>query len=322
MQIFPHQYQIASLVADRNLYQYLFVGDNTVLLDTGASSTPSEIILPFLKKLGIKPSGLRMAINTHADADHHGGNHSLKQAASEMLLACGDPDRKMIENTGHLFATRYNQWIEDHGVGLQLNPEASAWVLKMAGQPCRIDCTFRGGEHIAIDDKRSLRVLHVPGHSDGHLAVYDTLNRAIFLGDALHGSYCPTALGKPSLPPAYYSVLAYLGTLQLLEALPIDWIYSGHWPVYHGSQVSEFLSESRRFVDSASSLVWRALEKHPEGLTLRLCIEECGPALGCWPANNRWLLMYPMHGHLSYLEQLGEITSVKNNGELRWKLVI
>jgi len=59
MEIFRHVYQIASLVADRNLFQYLFLGDNTVLLDTGASYTPSETISPFLKQMGIAPSGSR-----------------------------------------------------------------------------------------------------------------------------------------------------------------------------------------------------------------------------------------------------------------------
>jgi glyoxylase-like metal-dependent hydrolase (beta-lactamase superfamily II) len=320
MEIFPHLHQIQSLVGDRNLFQYLFVGDNIVLLDTGASYTPSEVILPFLQRLGIQPSRLTMAINTHADADHHGGNASLKESAGQALLACGDPDRAMIENPDRLFASRYNQWVPEHGVGLSLNPEASAWVRKMAGAAHRIDLTFRGGEQIAIDDKRSLRVLHVPGHSDGHLALYDAANRAVFVGDALHGRYCPATNGQPSLPPAYYSVLAYLGTLQFLEAFEVEWIYSGHWPAYHGSAVSEFLAECRNFVDNASTLVWKTLERHPEGVTLRTCIEDCGSALGTWPANNQWLLMYPMHGHLLYLEQLGTVKKIRSGSETRWKL--
>ena len=62
MEIFRNVYQIASLVADRNLFQYLFVGDNTVLLDTGASYTPAETISPFLKKVGLEPSRLSAAI--------------------------------------------------------------------------------------------------------------------------------------------------------------------------------------------------------------------------------------------------------------------
>jgi glyoxylase-like metal-dependent hydrolase (beta-lactamase superfamily II) len=320
MEIFPHIHQIQSLVADRNLFQYLFVGDNVVLLDTGASYTPTEVIVPFLQKQGISPSRLTMAINTHADADHHGGNAALKEAAGEMLLACGDTDRTMIENPDHLFASRYNQWVADHGIGLSNFPEGSAWVRKMAGPAHRIDLTFRGGEHIAIDDKHALRVLHVPGHSDGHLALYDSVNKAVFVGDALHGNYCPDIKGAASLPPAYFAVLAYLGTLQFLEALEINWIYSGHWPTFNGAAAAEFLAECRRFVDKASALVMKTLERHPEGVTLLMCIDECGPAMGNWPSNNQWLLMYPLYGHLLHLEQLGVTKKLKGEGHTRWKL--
>jgi glyoxylase-like metal-dependent hydrolase (beta-lactamase superfamily II) len=320
MEIFRHIYQIPSLVADRNLYQYLFVGDNTVLIDTGASYTPEEAILPYLRTIGVSPSRLTMAINTHADADHHGGNDSLKQVAGDMLLACGDPDREMIEDVDYLFANRYDQWIADHGVGLGTNADSSAWVRKMVGTPRRIDLTFCGGEHIAIDDKRSLKVLHVPGHSDGHLAVYDSANKAVFVGDALHGANCPTVNGEPSLPPAYYSVLAYVSTLDFIESFDVEWIYSAHWPTYHGSQVADFLGECRKFVNDASAIVWETLEKNPEGISLKGLIDECGPVLGNWPSGNRWLLMYPMHGHLTYLGLQGAVKKSKSKGDTVWAL--
>ena len=320
MEIFRGVYQIGSLVADRNLFQYLFVGDNAVLLDTGASYTPAETIVPFLKRIGLDPKRLTTAINTHADADHHGGNSALKQIAGHVLLACGEQDRLIIEDPDRLFASRYNQWIPDHGVGLGLHPEASNWVRSMVGPPQRIDQTFVGGEHIRIDDKRSLQVLHVPGHSDGHVALYDPVNRAVYVGDALHGRFCPTTTGEPALPPGYFSVLAYLGTLQMLHAFDIEWIYSGHWPTFHGSQVAEFLAESRRFVDNASVLIWKTLEKHPDGVTLRAFMNECGPVLGGWPVGNQWLLMYPLHGHLLLLEQQGRVTRFAGKEHVQWKI--
>ncbi len=55
MELFPNTYQIRSLVGDRNLFQYLFVGEKIVLLDTGASYTPNETILPFFGKPGLSP---------------------------------------------------------------------------------------------------------------------------------------------------------------------------------------------------------------------------------------------------------------------------
>jgi len=321
MEIFPHVHQVRSHIADRHLFQYIFDGDNTVLLDTGFSSTPEDVIFPELKKLGIQPDRVKMAINTHADADHHGGNAAIKKHCPDILLACGDLDRLAIEDPDRLFATRYNQWFAEHEVGLATNPEAQKWVREMTGPPQRIDLTFRGGEHIAVGDRIGLSVLHVPGHSHGHLALYSPVHRAVFVGDALHGNYCPSREGNPSLPPAYFAVLAYLSTVQVVETLDIEWIYSAHWPVYHGPQVAEFLAECRSFVDRADRLIRNQLERHHDGVTLRECIDACGAALGNWPAGNAWLLMYPIHGHLDHLEQLGIASKVHAAGATRWKPV-
>ncbi len=319
MEIFPGVHQIRSCIADRYLFQYVLAGDNVVLLDTGFSSTPEDVILPFLSQLGIAPERLTLAINTHADADHHGGNNALKQRCENVLLACGEMDREVIEDPDRLFASRYNHWFADHGVGLRTNPEAESWVRKMTGSAQRIDLSFRGGEVITVSDRMKLRVLHVPGHSHGHLAFYDSVNRAVYVGDALHGNYCPSREGNPSLPPAYFAVLAYLSSIQTIESLDVQWIYSAHWPTYSGPQISEFLAECRNFVDRAGYLIRNALESRPEGISLHDCIAECGPALGSWPVQNEWLLMYPVHGHLAHLVQLGLAQQKRGEGGLvRW----
>jgi hypothetical protein len=111
-----------------------------------------------------------------------------------------------------------------------------------------------------------------------------------------------------------------LGTLQFLEAFEVEWIYSGHWPAYHGAALAEFLVECRRFMDNASFLVWKTLERHPEGVTLPACIEDYGPALKSCPAANQWLLMYPLRGHLLYLKQQGTVKKIKSEGHTCWKL--
>ncbi len=320
MQIFPNVYQISSRIADRNLFQYVFVGDNVVLLDTGFSSTPRDVIFPFTASIGLGSERITFAINTHADADHHGGNRAVKQECPGTLLCCGELDRAVIENPDLLFATRYNQWLESDGVGLGANANSETWVRQMTGEAQRIDVSFRGGEQIALNDNTNLQVVHLPGHSHGHLAVYSAANRAIFLGDALHGSACPSTDGKPSLPPAYFAVLAYLSSVQTVEALRVDWIYSAHWPVFHGRAAEAFLSECKSFVDRADRFLREELARHPTGATLRQCMDACTPALGRWPTDNLWLLMYPVRGHLDLLEEMGVVTAAKSNGVTRWKL--
>jgi hypothetical protein len=65
----------------------------------------------------------------------------------------------------------------------------------------------------------------------------------------------------------------------------------------------------------------RAIERKPDGVSLKECIAECGPALGQFPEGNRWLLMYPLYGHLSHLESIGEAVRVCSGEHVRWKAV-
>jgi glyoxylase-like metal-dependent hydrolase (beta-lactamase superfamily II) len=320
MEIFPGIHQIRSEISDRDLFQYLFIGDNVVLLDTGHALTPTDVIFPYIVNTGLALKDVSLAINTHADADHHGGNQVIKSDCANVLLACGERDRKVIEDPDMLFAQRYNQWMLEHSVGLATNPEAEKWVRQMTGHPQRIDIGLQGGEHIRLGGHDELQVLHVPGHSHGHLALYNPRNNAVFVGDALQGESCPSRCGNPSLPPAYLSVLGYFSTIKTIERLNVDWIYSAHWPSFSGPRVSEFLAECRSFVDRADLLIRRALERQHDGLSLRECIDVCGPLLGQWPSENRWLLMYPVHGHLQFLEKLGAATKETDFGITRWKM--
>jgi glyoxylase-like metal-dependent hydrolase (beta-lactamase superfamily II) len=75
---------------------------------------------------------------------------------------------------------------------------------------------------VGLSDDWDLEVLHVPGHSLGHLAVFDPRQKAAFVSDAIHGSGCPKADGKMALPVTYFHISLYLSTLRHLETLDIQ----------------------------------------------------------------------------------------------------
>ena len=62
MELYPGVYQIQSLFGGRNLFQYLFVGDNCVVVDTGISETPEKVIFPYMDRLGLAPTRLTLAL--------------------------------------------------------------------------------------------------------------------------------------------------------------------------------------------------------------------------------------------------------------------
>jgi glyoxylase-like metal-dependent hydrolase (beta-lactamase superfamily II) len=177
---------------------------------------------------------------------------------------------------------------------------------------CKIDELLSADQAIEISPGWKLRVWHVPGHSDGHLTIYDEKNRAAFTSDAVHAGGCPTTEGKLAFGPTYYAVGAYLGTIQFLENQPIDHMYSGHWPACHGAETKQFLKSSRDFVETADSLIKQYLSNHVDGVTLKDILHALSPKLGSWPSDTADFLQFALYGHLVRLQQQGVVKASKS----------
>ena len=314
MQLYPGVYQIRSTFGGRNLFQYLFVADNIVLVDTGTAETPEQVIFPYLDRLRLKLDQLTLAITTHADLDHQGGNDAIKRACRRAWLACGEADRPMAEDPQALFDLRYNHLAKEYGVGTGTD------ALYLAGKPCRMDLGLRGAETIRLRDDWELEVLHVPGHSDGHLALYDRKHRVAFVGDAIHGRGCPGADGALALPVTYYRVDAYLSTLRYFEGLAIDTLYSGHWPTMCGEEIQDFLAESRNTVNSLDRIILSGLARHKHsGLNLAQLIELVTDKIADWPRETRYLALFAVKGHMDRLEEMGRVSRLAGPSLVCWR---
>src|SRR5207237_1362439 len=69
-----------------------------------------------------------------------------------------------------------------------LDHQALAWIRAMSGEAEAVDVGLAGGGTIRLGPGFELRVLHVPGHSPGHLALHDERSGAVFAGDCVQGS--------------------------------------------------------------------------------------------------------------------------------------
>ncbi len=315
MEIFKDAYQIQSLYGGRNLFQYLFVGDNVVLVDSGVADTPERTIFPYLDKLKVDPRRLSLLIITHPDVDHQGGNSGIKNIAKNALLGCGEMDRWLVEDPRTLFRLRYNFAKQEHGVGFDSD---DPWPD--AGKRQAVDIGFSGGEKVRISDEWALDILHVPGHSRGHLALYDAKHKAAFVSDAIHGRGCPNADGSMGIPVTYYFVDTYLSTLRYLEGLAIDFLYSGHWPTMRGEEIRNFIAESRRTVEFVDRVILATLAKNPAGLSLRELTDAVANAVGEWPKETWFLATFPVKGHMDRLEQQRKVRLEGGTRPPRWRL--
>ena len=91
----------------------------------------------------------------------------------------------------------------------------------------RVERFIEDGDTIELegDPHLSLRAMHTPGHTRGHLSFYEERTGALLTGDNIVG------FGSVLIDPSEGSVRDYLSTLERYRALPrLVAIFGGHGP--------------------------------------------------------------------------------------------
>jgi hypothetical protein len=103
--------------------------------------------------------------------------------------------------------------------------------------------------------------------------------------------------------------------------LPIETLYSGHWPTMRGEQVQDFIAESRQTVELLDRVILSSIEKHRAGLTLKELMNAAADGIGDWPPDQLVLAMFPVKGHLDRLQERGKVRAVRGARPGKWELI-
>jgi glyoxylase-like metal-dependent hydrolase (beta-lactamase superfamily II) len=298
MQIYPGADLIECEINNRPLHLPLLREDReSLLLDCGTRHHAEKDVPAYLSHEGIGSDNLTWVVMTHPDGDHCGGSAEIKRQYPTVRLACGEADRAMIESPDYLFTFRYDAYRQNHGI--YFDPKTAQEIKNCSTAPQPVTFGFVGGETMRLGDRRILEIWHLPGHSHGHLAVYDRTHRTLFYGDAIQGAGYKSIRGSWSLCPTYLYVDAYLQTIRIIENSDAEMIIGCHWPVLRGKEaIRQFCAESRNFVSHAENLIGNYLRDHSAGVTLRELCEKLSNQLGEWPQDVCLELANAISGHL------------------------
>lgn len=298
MELHPGADLIQCEIGGRPLYLPLLREKNeAVLLDCGTRSHAETDIPRQLRDLGLRDDSLTWLVITHPDADHCGGLGEMKRRYPSVKMACGEADRALVESPDYLFSFRYDAYRRDHDVSY--DTATAAWLKGCSSAPQAVTLTFTGGEVIRLGKDRLLEILHLPGHSHGHLGVFDRKHRTLYYGDAIQGAGYKALAGGWALCPTYLYVEPYLQTIRAIENSGAETIVGCHWPVWRGTEeIRAFCAESRNFVTLADRLIHECLREHRSGATLRELCENLGGKLGDWPPSVNLELAFAFSGHL------------------------
>lgn len=239
-------FRIESVLGSRRLAQWLLVGDEgALLLDTGVAGTVGETILPAMAELGVAPERVVEVVLSHADVDHYGGDAEARAAFPAARLRAHPLDRPLIESWPLIAAERYG-WYRRHG--LDYPAPVWEWLERAAGPDTELDGELAAGERIELGGL-AVEVVHLPGHSRGHVGLIEPASGTALIADAAMGAGFLDLDGNLAGPPPYLDLAAYRETIARLRELAPPRLETSHFAPLAGTDVDRFLARSADLVD-------------------------------------------------------------------------
>ena len=212
---------------------YLVQGNNGYLLiDTGWEDKAFDSLKKQLIESGIDFEDITQIVVTHAHPDHYGLVTRLKQLSPAKLalhyLEIGFIESRYIGVTR--FLSQVEQWLQVNGLPDKELSKIQAAFLKMTklvAPPVLPDVTLQGGETISTG-VFNFQVLWTPGHSSGHISLYEPDRKILFSGDHVLPDIT-TNVGVGLLSQSSTNPLDdYVRSLNQIRQLEVNLILPGH----------------------------------------------------------------------------------------------
>jgi glyoxylase-like metal-dependent hydrolase (beta-lactamase superfamily II) len=260
MEVAPGIHRVESDLGPRFVCQYVLAGEErTVLVDTGMPETPATVIGPYLQSLGRSLDDLDLVLITHADLDHSGGKAAIRERSPRAVLACPELDRRWIESADAMVNENY-LWHESYGFE-EPDEQGRGELREGCGPDAPVDIGLRGGETVRLGPGWRVEILHLPGHTLGHLGVWDPRSRAVVIVDAVLERGIYDRAGNRLLPPRIYDLEAYRATIRRLRSLEPELLLTAHYPVMGREEAHAFLDRSLRFTEELEAGVREELAR-------------------------------------------------------------
>jgi glyoxylase-like metal-dependent hydrolase (beta-lactamase superfamily II) len=282
-----------------------------LLIDCGMQTEACfQALTRAVERLGFAWAEIHRILLTHIHPDHMGlamrlveltgAPLEMHQADNELLA--GVADRK-----------RHQEWQSEVLASAGVSPEMNARVhlslveMQESYQWLKPSRLLSGGETYSTAHG-PLEVIWTPGHSPGHICLYDRERRVLLSGDHILEHISPNI----GWHPGHDTLGEFLASLDLIASLEVDLILPSHGAPFSGHR--EWIRKTH--------------EHHAERCARIVTLVDSGATTANQMAERLWnRTLSPFHlrfaifevlAHLEYLERRGMVRSNRGNGVVHW----
>ena len=325
MEVAPGIFQLKTIIPNNPLgyvLPYLITGTNGhTIVDTGWNCDPAfDDLKKGLRELRVNFLDIKTIVLTHLHPDHFGLTNRIKERSGAEVI--------LHEKEAALVGTRFSQgrdkmwfgvadWLKANGVGDDELAQMEKFATRHYGTmtfPPTADRTAKTGEMLLLGD-RSFEVIWTPGHTPGHLCLYQPEEKILITGDTILPTISPNISLHPHTPGNPLG--EFIQSLHKLEQLPADLVLPAH----------------ERIIENLAVRARELIAHHEERLgEMIAAIDDGEPTpyevasqvkwnVGSWEQMNVWLRRFALSetlAHLEYARLDGRLTRRIDNGVVRF----
>jgi glyoxylase-like metal-dependent hydrolase (beta-lactamase superfamily II) len=294
-------------------------GDGHILVDSGWDSQESLWALQEgVKAANLKLRDIKKVVITHIHPDHYGLATKVKQICGAQV-AIHRIEASFISPRYKDFADlvkKTEELLRQNGVPQDELPqleEASLWMNKYV-TPDSPEVMLEDGDIIS-NDSFELEVLWTPGHSPGHICLYEREKKFILTGDHVlydttpHVGFNPLSGDNP--------LGDYVSSLKKLERLKVNFILPGHGPMFNalGLRIEKILQHHEERKRAIMQPLRNGLKTAYEiAQQIPWMVDGGGIAFRDLPVWDKRMAITETIAHLKLLTEEDRVSNVDMNG--------
>jgi len=299
--------------------------DENLLIDTGLNFPQTfQSLCEGISKAGVKPKELTEILLTHFHVDHVGLIPRFKEASKDIKLLIHHVEMessKLMSREFEDYKESMENFLKAHGapssIAINLQRFHPAFFTPQAYQEIAEEAlSLENGQMITVGDY-NFQVLWTPGHSPGHICLYEPSLKILISGDHLLPTITPhIAQFMENMDP----LTDYLNSLEKIEKLDVEVVLPAHEETFanHRERIKQLkdhhkqrLMEILDGLKAGSSTAYMLASKVHWNVNYKSWDD--------FPPFQKYLALGETVAHLNLLEQKGLVKRTKVSNGLRFK---